>query len=135
MSLSSLSVQTGGTVSVTGGSALTWKADGAPVGDSVTLYCVEDTDLRTRRSLHITVKRPKVSASAPNGFTQPRVLLYYKQPFVLDNGATTTFTWKGEVSYDAEALYTEVDDLCEMGAQFMFNTNMNAVFTQLSLAQ
>lgn len=134
MSLSSLALETGTTISATGGSAITFAPDGAPVGDKVTLYCLEDTDLRTRRSVEITVRRPRASASTPNGYTQARVFTTYKHPFLLDNGEITTFTQKTETSYDAEALFTEVDGLTEIGSQLLFSTVMRDVFTQLSLA-
>ena len=90
MSLKNLSLLTGATlVAPTGGSAMPFLSIGSNADNPDTLYCTSDTDFRTQRTVDVSVKRPKVSATAPNGYTQARATAVFKFPLELENGNIT----------------------------------------------
>lgn len=67
-----------------------------------TLVCTNDPDFKTRRSFDLTIKPAKPLAGAPNGYSQVRTNLFYRQPLVLDNGNITVNTLRVELSHDVE---------------------------------
>jgi hypothetical protein len=70
-------------------------------------YLDEDLSLLQQKTLSLTVKPPKASASAPNGYTQARCSAALNQPFTLDNGETTVNTGRVELALDPEATPAE----------------------------
>jgi len=133
MPISSLSLLEGATITPTGGSALAFKPMFNPQGGSVKVTCSTDTDLRTRRTIDVSVKEPKVSVGAPNGYTQARVASYAKVPFTLDNGSVTTCTVKCELAYDSEMTQAEILELRKLGAQIFIDGDMDDTYYLLSL--
>lgn len=77
-----------------------------------------DTDFRTRRTLKIDAKDPKINVGAPNGFTQQRVNLVYNRPKVLTNGKTTGNGFGLNFHWDVESTVAEktadLDWLCQL---------------------
>lgn len=133
MSLSNASLFTGATVAPTGGSALAFTSGGISAGVNP-LYCTADDDLRTRREVICTTKAPKVSASAPNGYTQQRAAANIKFPLELDNGNITINTLRIELSCDVETTSTEKDEYMSVGAQLLCDADFTEFFQNLSLA-
>jgi len=116
MSLNNASVSSGATVAPTGGTALAFASRGI-IGSSNTLYVDADTDSRTRRSLVCTVKDAKISASAPNGYTQQRTAFVFKSPLTLDNGNVTVNKVNIEFAFDVETTDAEIEELRVIAAQ------------------
>ncbi len=111
MSLSNASILSGATmVAPTGGTALTFGSTGIENSKNV-LYCNEDDNALDRRTIEVSVKRPKVSVSAPNGYTQQRTTFVVKSPLTLDNGNITVNTVRIEFSTDVETTDAEIDEL------------------------
>jgi hypothetical protein len=133
MSLNNASVLSGGTVATTGGSALAFSGAGAR-NNSHTLNATGDTDLRTRRQVVCTVREPRVSANAPNGYTQARATFLFKSPLALDNGNVTVNTVRIEFSFDSETSSTELEELRVIAAQICADSDFEECVTQLSLA-
>jgi hypothetical protein len=117
----------------TGGSALAFSSAGQSAGIN-TLYATADTDLRTRRSIVATVKDPKVSASAPNGYTQARATVVYKAPLALDNGGVTVNTVRIEFAYDVETSTAEKTELLVIASQICNDADFTELFQNLSLS-
>jgi hypothetical protein len=132
MSLQSFSVLSGGTITPSGGTALAFKS-AAPRGNEVNCYATADTDLRSRRSITCSVKEPKISASAPAGYTQARVGILYKAPLALDNGNTTVDTVKCEFAFDPETVDAEITEMQVLMAQFIVSSDFTDLIHSLSL--
>lgn len=121
------------TISVTGGSALTF----VPVtnnGSNVELVVATDTDNRTRRRLLASVSLPKVSPTAPNGYTQARVEVKFRKPKLLANGKYTTNELIVSMRYDAETSDTEIQEMRDVGAQLLFDADFANTWKLQSLA-
>ncbi len=132
MSISTASVLKDGTLSATGGtaSALT------TLGESLSEHkaYVDGPDFLTRSDISFTVKAPKVSSGAPNGYTQHRSICLIKTPLVLDNGNTTVNTVKIEFSTDVETTDAEKETLRVYAAQLLFDSDFDDFWKHGSLA-
>jgi len=131
MSLRDATLLSGATMAPTGGSTLTFGAKGSEL-NKVNLYVPADTDLRLRREIACTTKDPKVSTSAPNGYTQARASAQLKSPLLLDNGAITVNTVTIQVSFDVETTDAEKDELLVLGSQMLNDADFLALFKDLS---
>lgn len=82
------------------------------------LYAAADLDFRTRRTFKFDFKLPKVSKTAPNGYTQQRSTSTYIAPKVLANGKTTGQGFDLGLHWDVEATDAEkvaiMDSLTQM---------------------
>jgi len=134
MALNNLAVVTGpSNIAPTGGTALTFTSNGFTGPGKLTLVVPADTDLRLRRSMDVTVKQARVSSSAPNGYTQPRITVIYKKPKLLANGKITVNTIKVEAAYDVETTQTEIQELIDVAAQVCSDSDVEPTFKLLSL--
>lgn len=132
MSLTNASVLSGATITPSGGSALPFASLGIRNNTNV-LYATGDADLRTRRSIVCSVKEPKVSTGAPNGYTQARATMIFKSPLTLDNGNVTVNTVRVEIAYDVETSAAEVTELSVIGAQLLADADFSSLISDLSL--
>lgn len=134
MSLNNASVLSGATyVAPTGGSALAFESLGVR-NNTNEIFATADTDLRTRRSIVCTVKDPKVSASAPNGYTQARRTATFKSPLSLDNGNVTVNTAKVEFAFDVETTEAELDEMKLILCQAIMDSDFDNFYADGSLA-
>jgi hypothetical protein len=133
MPLNGASVLSGTTVSASGGTALTFSSAGVDNG-KVILYCDDDTDLRTRREFVCTAKPPRISASAPNGYTQARVTVTFKSPLELDNGNVTVNSGKFELAFDPETTEAEISEILDVVAQSIVDSDFTNLYHDLSLS-
>jgi hypothetical protein len=134
MSLINASVLSGATYNVpTGGSALAFAGRGAS-GNTHILYDTSSTDARTQKTLVCTVKDPKVSAGAPNGYTQARSKILFKSPLELDNGNVTVNTGAAEFAVDVETTSAEFDELKLILCQAIMDTDFTEFWQNRSLS-
>lgn len=134
MTISSLSLLNGATITPTGGTAEAYNAGSPSSSNSVIAYCEADQDLRSQRTIEFSAVRPKASASAPNGYTQSRVNIFVKEPFALDNGAVTTHTTTIKMANDAEATQAEILERRKQAAQILLSAELDDFFYNLSTA-
>lgn len=133
MSLSNATTLSGATFAGTGGTTVNWSSMGQQ-GNKNLLVVTTDSDLRVRRSLDVVVKLPTPSSGAPNGYTQARASMLYKQPLLLENGKITVNTMKCEIAYDVETTPEEIQSMLDVGCQVMFDGDFISVFKTLSLS-
>jgi len=134
MSLVNAAVVTAPTsIAPTGGSALAFQAKN-PGADPLQLYVAADTDLRLRRTIDISIKPPKVNAGMPNGFTQGQVVARYNKPKLLANGKITTASVRISMSYDVENSQAEIQELMDVGAQMLFDSDFTSLWKAQSYA-
>lgn len=106
MSISSASVLKDGTVATTGGTATAFLSKGTSLVQHNAL--IDDGAIFALQSeVQFSIKEPKVSAAAPNGYTQARNTVYYKRPVVLDNGNSTVNTASITIANDPEMTAAE----------------------------
>lgn len=133
MSLTSFTLLSGATCTPTGGTAVSFAGSGI-VNGSITAVATGDSSLLTRRECTFSAKKPKVSAGAPNGYTQARVNMAFHSPLALDNGNTTTNTGRAEFSFDVETSDAERDELRIMLAQMILGSDFDNLIDELILA-
>lgn len=134
MSLINAAVVTAPTsIAPTGGTALAFVAT-QNNGNSVTLAVASDADMRLRRSITATISPPKVSASAPNGYSQQRNEVKFKKPKLLANGKYTTNEVILTMRVDPETTQVEIQELIDVGAQMFFDADFVNFWKLQSLA-
>jgi len=121
-------------IAATGGSALNFASLGPAVNGQVVLAATADTDLRLRRLIKAKATMPTVQATAPNGYTQARTESLFVKPKLLANGKITTNTVKIFVNYDVETTQAEIQELLDVGAQMLFDSDFTAYHKSLSTA-
>lgn len=131
MSLSTLSLLETATVSASGGTAMPMTSIGGSENKN-TLVVDADTDLRTQRSISFAVRRPKVQASAPNGYTQGRCNALLKFPVTLANGNLTVDTISIQLSTDVETTVAEKTEYIKLAAQALIDSETLAAWTTLN---
>jgi hypothetical protein len=89
--------------------------------------------LNQRLEVSFSVKEPKVSEGAPNGYTQARTVVMVKYPMVLDNGNLTVNTISINVATDIETSDAERDELLLLAAQIINNSDFRAAFDDLAV--
>lgn len=81
-----------------------------------------------RRSIDFTVKEAKVSAGAPNGYTQPRRKMVMRFPRVLANSKLTVDTLSIELATDVEATLTEKGGYLDAACSALTDANVRSFF-------
>jgi len=115
MTIKSASILKDGAVATTGGSAAAFTSLGVTMNRHKAFF--DGTDHRTRSEVVATTKDPKVSASAPNGYTQARSNMLFKVPKLLANGLYTINTIQVSMSCDVETTQAEKQRLLGYAAQ------------------
>lgn len=131
MGLSTLTLLESATVSATGGTSMPMTSIGGSENKN-TLIVDADSDLRTQRSVTFSVRRPKIQASAPNGYTQGRCNALFKFPRILDNGNISVDTVSIQVSTDVETTVAEKTEMLKLAAQGLFDSETQAAWTLLN---
>lgn len=100
MSIKTAAILVDGTVAITAGTSTTFIGKESPNGTRVVLD--DASAFIDQTTIDFQVKEPKISSSAPNGYTQARNTVRVKEPKLLDNGAYTVNTGGAEFSFDPE---------------------------------
>lgn len=122
MALNQSSVLVDGTVATTGGTATSF----ASRGNTLTqhdLFLDDASNIIDQTTLEASVKLPKVSVSAPNGYTQSRNTMYLRIPLALDNGNSTVNTVRIEIATDVETTAAEKLSLRVLTAQLLHDSD------------
>lgn len=93
-------------MSVTGGSSKTYTVT-TRGSNSLTVADLSEADSRLRRSINFKATLPKISPSAPNGYTQERKEAKFRFPKLLANGNRTENSWQVTSSNDIESTAAE----------------------------
>lgn len=133
MTISTMTLLEGATITPSGGSAITFSASSNPQGNSIRAYVNEDLDLLTRRTVEFSVSEPKPNTASPSGHTLARNSVFVRVPFTLDNGLVTTHTIQIKMARDAEATSAEILELRKLGAQLLIDSELDDYFNQLAV--
>jgi hypothetical protein len=131
MALSSLTSNSGATVSSTGGTSDPLLVTGS---DLKTMNMIYSDDVNAvARKIAFSVKPAQVSAGAPGGYTQNRRTVYYTSPLVLDNGASTVNSIKIEFAADPETTDAELQLMLEDIKQILVSTTVDDFINDLAV--
>ncbi len=133
MSITNMAVNVGGTSSVTGGTSTSYLAKGTTL-DRRTLILDDNSDYVDQTKVEFSIKDPKVSAGAPNGYTQARSNVYVQVPLALDNGNRTINSLRIELSVDPETSDAEISAMLEEGAQILYQTALRDFWQKRALS-
>lgn len=125
MSLSNSAVLKDGTVATTGGTSTNLLTKGQNLTQH-NLMIDDGAEFQLQATVDFTVKAPKVSVSAPNGYTQARNSAFLKQPLLLDNGEYTTCTGSISISCDPEMTAAEKLTMRVYLAQILVDSDFTA---------
>lgn len=124
MPISSASIPIGATYAPTGGVATTLESLGQNPGVNELHLDDSPSSLLLRETLTVTTRSPIPDAGKPNGYTQRRSTLLFKQPILLANGEYTVNTLRMELSHEPESTAAQVASLrdramhCSVDADF-----------------
>ncbi len=133
MSLNAGTILVDGTPSVTGGTSTAFASKGATLNKH-NLFLDDGAILLDQVELQVTTKEAKVQASAPNGYTQARVIAKLLYPLNLDNGARTVNTITLEMATDVETTDAEKLSMRVAACQLLFDSDFTELWDNLSVA-
>jgi len=121
MSLKSMTIKTGGTLSVTGGTDVTFADVGTTTPNALTTQVNSDADYRTRRKIAYKVRNATIQADG--SYSKVKRTATITSPFILANGTTTFNVMRIELDIHPEAEATLRANLLAFGAQLLFDTD------------
>lgn len=131
--LANASIDVDATLTPSGGTATSL----ASLGNTLLehdLFLDDGSEFIAQSGISCSIKTPKVSASAPNGYTQKRCTLLFKVPLALDNGNYTVNTVSINLAVDVETTSAEITSMLVSAAQFLTDSDFSDFWTKQSLA-
>lgn len=134
MAISGAGIKSGSTTYVppSDGSAITLATVGSSL-DTTLASPSTDTNFLTKRNFDFTTKEPKVSSTAPNGYTQQRATFVLKAPYILTNGNRTVNTIRIEFACDIELTVAEKYELLLEASQVLGDLDFQGFWCALTL--
>lgn len=121
MSIKSLTIKTGGTIAVTGGTDVTYTDVGTTTPNMLTTQVNGDSDYRVRRKITYKVREATVQPSGDYSKIKREATLV--SPFVLASGETVFNVLRISLEIHPEAEATKRADLLAFAAQLLFDTD------------
>lgn len=133
MSIKTSSLLLGGTVAATGGTA-TGMIDKGNTLYQTNVVLDDSSEFASQTRMEYTIKEPKVSTGAPNGYTQKRNTVRILVPLVPSGGESTinSFTITGSV--DPMTTEAQMDELRSLAAQAIADTDLSDFWNHQSTA-
>jgi len=122
-----------GTVSATGGTSTTLLSKGEN-GETHKVLFNDGSAFVSQKTFEFSVKEPRVSASAPSGYTQARSSVILKFPKILADGSRTVNTLRLELSTDINTTDAERLTMRSAGAQLLVDSDITSFWNAQSLA-
>jgi hypothetical protein len=128
MSIKTMALVTGGTLAVTGGSALQFGQDGQTVANGFHVACITDTDFTTRRGIVVKQRVPVLDPKTSE-FGKDKKSMVYVRPVLTPSGKVcfNTYRLEREVSPYTEAAIVEDDN--RIVAQLLFDDEVSAFWS------
>lgn len=132
MTILNTAVMSGGPVTHTGGTAETLLKQ-SDSSTEVECYLDGASSFALRKTIVLGVKRPKVSASSPSGYTQKRNTVLIRFPITLASGEVTVCTGKVEIAADIEMSALEITYLRKYLSDFLVTSDTDEFWENQSL--
>lgn len=123
----SISLLDGGTTTTAGGAAQTFDRTSTPVNNGYEYADVSETDHLARQKVIISARNPALQSDGT--WSKHKAKGQYVLPITLASGEISYNVVRVEVEYHPEASTTNVDELCEMGAQMLIGTALSDTIT------
>lgn len=133
MAIANSSISIDATPSVAGGTARTLK-ELVRNTNELNVFIDESLAFQLRQEAQFSVKVPKVSSTAPGGYTQARSTALLKKPKVLANGKRTVNTLQLQLSVDPETTAAEVQNMLVTAGQMLTDSDYADFWKAQSLA-
>lgn len=118
-------------LTVTGGTDVTFKINGQSVSNGVQLHNEGQADFRIRENL--TAKNRPPVAQKDGSYTKGKRQVTLVMPKLLVSGAVTYNLWRGEMEVHPETTAAEMADLKLRGAQLMCDSDFDGFWAFGSL--
>lgn len=133
MGLKTMSLLSGATVSVTGGSAVAFSDDGVSIQNGLHLVVPGDTDYQTRRQATVKYRPPTLDAKT-GVYGKDKKTISFVVPQVLASGQVVFNTIRIEREVHPSALAATVTDLNKIGAQLLVDPDLDAFWAAGALS-
>lgn len=133
MAIPNASIPIDATITPSGGTAKTIKELSRSQG-SISTYIDEALAFQLRQEIVFSTKTPKVSSSAPGGYTQARSVVLLKKPKVLANLRNTVNTLQLSLSVDPETTSVEVQNMLVTAALLLSDSDFSDFWKAQALA-
>jgi hypothetical protein len=132
MTIEASSIAIGGTLSATGGTATSVLSKGDTL-EKHNVVLDDGSAFKEQTSVAFSIKAPKVSSSAPAGYTQARNTVVIQVPMVLANGNSTVNSFRLEMAVDPETTDADKTALRDIAAQAIFDADFDAFWNDQSM--
>lgn len=132
MGLKNMSINTGGTLANTGGSAVVFADDGVTVPNGVHLTAPATADFRVRESATFRYKPPALQADG--SYSRASMSVSITKPKLLANGTYKNNTFRIEGDIHPESTPTEALDIRKLAAQTLFDSDTDNFWVAGSLS-
>lgn len=133
MSVSDMTLKTGATHNVTGGSDNVFKPDGLTIQNGVHVVCVSDSDQLTRKTLTAKVK-PSVVDAKTGKMSKDRKSILVVQPIQLSTGEVVYPLLRIEREAHPAMSDEQVNSFNELGSQILVGTACSSFWTTGQIA-
>lgn len=121
MSLKNMTIKTGGTIAVTGGTDVTFTDVGSTSPNVLKVQVNADSDYRTRRSISYKIREATVQSDG--SYSKVKRAASITMPFITASGATVFNVLRLELDIHPEAEATLRAQMLSFGAQIFFDTD------------
>lgn len=132
MGLKNMSLQSGATSSVSGGSAQVFADDGVTIQNGLHLIVPADTDYQTRRSATIKYRPPTVDPKT-GSYSKDKKSISYTLPQVLTNGTVVFNVIRIEREVHPSLSAANAAELNNIAAQLLYDSDTSAFWASGSL--
>lgn len=133
MSLKNMALVTGATISVSGGSALTFADNGVSVPNGLQLVVPADADYQTRR-VSTAKYRPPTLDPKTNVYGKDKKSITYVKPIVLSTGQVVFNTIRIEREVHPSVSAADCTDMNKVGAQMLIDSDLDGFWATGSLS-
>lgn len=133
MALKNMSLQTGATVSATGGTALVFADDGITIANGLHLMVPADADYQTRRTVTVKYRAPAINAQT-GAYGKDKKSICLAQPMVLTDGTVVFNTIRLEREVHPSLSAAAALDLCVLGAQLLTDADATSFWANGSMS-
>lgn len=131
MAITSIAFKSGATLPLTGGSADAVASGGKGIDKSILVF-TGDPSLQEQRTVEFSVKRPKVSANSPDGYTQARRTIVLKSPKEVSTDVFSVNTARLELATSVTCTAADVAKLRLYIATAIMDSAADAFFNSLA---
>jgi len=131
MSILSIAFKSGATLPLTGGTTDPIGSGGQGLDKSLVIFTA-DASLQEQRTVEFSVKRQKVSANSPDGYTQARRSIVMKSPIEVSTGVFSTNTARLEIATSVTTTAAEMDAIRLYIATAIMDANADDFFNSLA---